>query len=423
MRGAVILEAGEPPQGLSLPAGARANPSRLPTILAGAASLVAILIYYRLLWGDLPGFAAAIDHCPDLFCDFRLQFYPTGRALLLGGEPVQGYFYGAPFACLLSLFAITSLPVSLWLWGGFQVAALVSLFLGPLRDRRLLDPGRAAVYVLLFFGSVPILHNLKWGQVSVTLVASELIAFRLYDRSHKLGAALLLAIAIAIKFYPAIFLLYFVLRRDGAFVLVCLGATIALFVLPAAWIGWERTFEFQTAASRALVAARDSWIQHDPNSQFLPHVVRRLCGFGSGRGWVLGRSLAYGGCAVLFLVTLVALRRGDDSADQAARMLFFLSTPLWVPTSWPHYFCYLPACQWMILNDLARPSGRSLAVTVVAGALVSLSVALSSVVALQVSDGWYRYSSGGHSSFRTSLSLSRAVRHFAALTKPKPVRQ
>jgi len=179
------------------------------------------------------------------------------------------------------------------------------------------------------------------------------------------------------------------------FVSVCLGATIALFVLPAAWIGWERAFEFQSAASRALVAARDTWIQHDPNSQFLPHVVRRLCGFGSGQGWVLGRSLAYGGCVVLFLVTLVAVLRGDDSADQAARMLFFLSTPLWVPTSWPHYFCYLPACQWMILNDLAKPSGRSLAVTVVAGALVSLSVALSSVVALQVSDGWYRYSSGG----------------------------
>jgi Glycosyltransferase family 87 len=108
--------------------------------------------------------------------------------------------------------------------------------------------------------------------VSVFLVASELIALRLYDRRHKLGAALLLAFAIAIKFYPAVFLLYFVLRRDGAFVSTCLGATIVLLVLPVAWIGWERAFEFQSVASKALLAAEDTWLRRDPNSQ------RRLVG-------------------------------------------------------------------------------------------------------------------------------------------------
>ena len=368
---------------------------RSSTILAGGASAVAILVYYHVLWGDLSGFAAAIDHCPDLFCDFRRHFYPTGRAFFLTGQPAQGYFYGAAFACFLSLFAWTSLPVALWLWGAFQAAVLGLLFIAPLGGRRPLDPARCALYVFLFFGSVPILHNLKWGQVSTLLVACELIAFRLYDRSKKLAAALLLALAIAIKFYPAIFLLYFALRRDGRFVVACLAATMALLILPDAWLGWERGLEFQSMASKAVLAARDTWIQHDPNSQFLPHVVRRLCGYGTGQGWAVARGLAYAGCVALSLVVWTAVRRGDASADLAARMLLFLATPLWVPTSWPHYFCYLPAAQWLLLDDLAGPVRRSLSVRVVAGGLIATSVAFSSVFALQASDGWYRYSSRG----------------------------
>jgi hypothetical protein len=118
-------------------------------------------------------------------------------------------------------------------------------------------------------------------------------------------------------------------------------------------------------------------------------------GFGSGQGWVLGRSLAYAGCAGLLLLVWVAMRRGDGSADRAARILLFVSTPLWVPSSWPHYFCYLPASQLLLLDDLATPMRRSFGATVVAGVLVSLSIALSSVFALQASNGWYRYSSHG----------------------------
>jgi hypothetical protein len=223
-----------------------------------------------------------------------------------------------------------------------------------------------------------------------------------------------LAFAIAVKFYPAIFLLYFALRRDGWFLLACLGSTMALLVLPEVWIGWERGLQFQAVAAKALFAARETWIHHDPNSQFLPHVVRRIWGFGSGEGWVIGRSLAYGGCVGLLLVAWAAVRRDDASSDLAARMLFFLATPLWVPTSWPHYFCYLPASQWLLLDDLAGRVRRSRSVIVAAGGLVALSVAFSSVFALQASDGWYRYSSQG---FLLAADLALALAYCVSLSR------
>jgi hypothetical protein len=44
--------------------------------VAGAIALIAALstLYYRWIWHDLQTFAAVIDSCPTLFCDFEKHF-------------------------------------------------------------------------------------------------------------------------------------------------------------------------------------------------------------------------------------------------------------------------------------------------------------------------------------------------------------
>ena len=215
-----------------------------PALLVLAGVAAAAVAYYRAVWGDVPGLVAALDHCKELYCDFTRQYYPTGRDVLTTGQPSNGYFYSSFFALLLVPFGRVEIGTAVALWSLVQLLGIALLLL-PAIDFYRESPRAFALYVVLLAFAMPLLHNLKWGQVSTLVTGCAFAALFLYRRGHTTAAAVVLGFGVAVKYYVAVVAFYFLLRRDWRFLLV-LAAALVLFwvVIPTAVLEPEGNWQF-----------------------------------------------------------------------------------------------------------------------------------------------------------------------------------
>jgi hypothetical protein len=346
------------------------------------ALLVGVFLLHLVLWRSFDGFVTRIDHCPELFCDFVHHYYPTGKQVLEKAEPAFGYYYSPSFALVLSFVHRLTPPAALAVWGAMQCAAVALLaLLAALWLRRAgAAPRWQYAAVALTLTSFPVLNSFKWGQVSVPLVVLLLGGAYLLERARGAWAALLVAAAISIKFYPAVFFGWLLEQGRIATLLFALGGVALLLLgVPFLLLGVSRTFGFYRAVQHGLAEAT-GWVATDYNSQFFPHVTCRFLGRRPGHLLRLFAQLGAG--AVLVYVGLVwwrGRRAPEDGARDPERLSpYFLVQPFLLPTSWPHTLAYLPFVQLGELWRSRRARSRSWRVTL--AALVGLSVLLSNVV-------------------------------------------
>ncbi len=322
-----------------------------PGWLMGALAIAIVLIYYALYWQSVRNFVISIDQCDVLFCDFFRHFYQMGREIFVSNQPIQGFFY-SPFAAILfSWTALLTTRSALVVWGLFQAAVIALYYIIPMIDLF----GRSRIYPLvysfIFITSLPLLHNLKWGQISVFITLLVLAALSLHAQGYKVPSAILLAAAISIKYYPAIFLVYFIFRRDFRYLANCLAACLVfMLILPSILLGFDHTVEFYRLASQATGQAAAGWMENDLNSQYIAHVFGRLfLSSAQEFSWPLTRLLGYlvSGVNIALLGMLVV--RGVQKSSYWAWSLLFTTLPFWLTTAWPHYFVYLPVAQIFVL--------------------------------------------------------------------------
>ncbi|MCP3916086.1 MAG: DUF2029 domain-containing protein [bacterium] len=357
--------------------------------LAVAVGLLVAAAFHALAWGSVAGFHSSLDFNSAPFEDFAGPYWGMGQEVFGSGRPVPGFLYSPFFAIALGAFEGVSPLVSSWVWFAVQVVATLALVALPLAWVRP-TPVVLGAYVFVATTSVPILHNYHWGQVSVLLTALVLGGFVAYGRGARGLASLLIALAASIKFYPAFFLVYFVVREDWR--TACAGAlwtVFLLFGLPGLVLGPEATIAFYRNVMGTVGGAEASGgaFAAATNRQVFPAVLARLVGSGS-------HAAAYGalqalGFALAGVVLWLVARPGQRGADVAARgfVALSLAVPLIVSPSWPHYFAYLPACQ---LLSFSRSSGR------VGRAAVIASIVCSSAISFRLrgdaqaffADGW-----------------------------------
>ncbi|HET9886463.1 MAG TPA: glycosyltransferase family 87 protein [bacterium] len=364
---------------------------------AGVIGLAAAAALHLATWRSFPDFMRRTDKYRLLFADFVLQYRPAAQEILTSGAPYPGYYYSAFFALLLAPLVGVSEPAALWLWGGVQIAATLLL---AILSVRFSPPGFAGVALFVFFTSAPILHNFKWGQVSVLVTLLVYASFLALQSRRALGAAMLLAFAAATKYYPALFLLPLVTKARARF-LFLFGGFFALFffVIPAVILGPEKSLEF-------LRLSRESWSRDsarhmvDINSQYFPHLVERwqqaLRGpFApiSAEASTQRRALAAASLAVFAGAALAARRawaRGTPREAVRSASLLFAVVPFLLPTSWPHYFAFLPCAQVIAMGDvLSEPTAARRALF---GAILLISILLGSMVPFAFVTGWRTYS-------------------------------
>jgi hypothetical protein len=388
-------ETTSPPDGGLSP---RRRPASFLTAIIGSLLIVlAVVAYYWWLWGSLSGFVQALDFYGKPFGDFAIFYYKMGRRVLASGGAVPGFYYSPGFAVALGVFGLFGPQTALILWGGTQALAVGGL--AVLSHRGALGPRLSGfvLSLLLVLTSFPVLHNFAWGQASIFLVLALIAGLLLAERERWVGAALFLSLAACIKYYPVVFLLPLLIRKNWKPATLFLGITAILTVItPVVVLGWQETialFAFLLRKSHDVQLAAGG-----PNSQYVVNVLMRW--FNPPREWIEPARLGFATMGFLIVeanvIVMFLLRRLNGvSFTRWSFLLLFLSIPFFVSTSWPHYLVYIPFCQLFLYRELAR---EKTGWTITGGALkvlLAISVALSSVFAFQLMGSWQVYNGWG----------------------------
>lgn len=339
-----------------------------PWLRRSSYCLVAALItfscgaYYKARWSTYAEFSHAIDPaCMVVYCDFTLYYYKQARVIRQEATPVRKYFYSPTFALLLAPVGALSKESAQNTWTWVQAISLALLVVSSVLMLRGFPLWTHALLLFLTLISYPVLHNWKWGQANTTFMALIVLALVLLERGWMLLAALALSLVVASRYYPIVYAVSFVVRgRRRALAWLLLASALLLIAWPVLAMGSEHAWYFYTKSRASIEQAALGWVARTSTSEYLPTTIDRLArasqgeSIGSRAQWVSVAS-AVAACNVFF--AFAAVHKRVSSRAAWAFCFVALSTPLLVPTSWMHYFVYLPLVQTFTLGQLARLDG------------------------------------------------------------------
>jgi hypothetical protein len=236
-------------------------------------------------------------------------------------------------------------------------------------------------YCAFVAASLPVVHSLKWGQVSLPLAALIVAGLALREEGYVVLAAALMGVAISIKAYPALVLVPFLLRRDLRFVAQCASFVAAFSVIvPAVVMGPETAWSFARSVRNSAAVSLDEWVWRDLNSQYVAHVVGRLLDDAPTARSALLRALGAGTAVATLLLALLRANQERREASMWAWVLGFACVPFVLQTSWPHYFVFLPLTQAFLARHICVAPMSPIRITAIS--VLGVSVACSSIVPL-----------------------------------------
>jgi len=208
----------------------------------------------------------------------------------------------------------------------------------------------------------PIRSNFDFGQINVVLMT--LVIADTVPRRTPWPRGLLLGLAIALKLTPAVFLLYFLLRRDTrALVVTTLSAVTA--TLAGFAFAWQDSLEYWMHTVRNTDRIGTATLNTNQN---IAGALARL-GLGEGERFVLWVLL----CFAVLAVTVWAARRVLAADEPVLALVCVAVFGLVVsPVSWSHHWVWvLPAVLVLAVTAYRR---RHVGMAVVALVGVALMV-------------------------------------------------
>jgi len=208
----------------------------------------------------------------------------------------------------------------------------------------------------------PIQSDLAFGQINVVLMT--LVVADCLPRRTPWPRGLLLGLAIALKLTPAVFLLYFLLRRDGRAALTAIAsfvvATLAGFLL-----AWQDSLEYWTATVRNTDRIGSAALNTNQN------IAGALARLDLSRGVQFGLwTLA---CFAVLAVTVWGAQRALQAGEPVLALMCVALFGLVVsPVSWSHHWVWaLPA---VLVTGVLAYRRRNIALAVVTAAGLALMV-------------------------------------------------
>ncbi|OMC39784.1 alpha-(1-2)-phosphatidylinositol mannosyltransferase [Mycobacterium sp. GA-1841] len=179
----------------------------------------------------------------------------------------------------------------------------------------------------------PIRSNFEFGQINVVLMT--LVIADCVPRRTPWPRGLLLGLAIALKLTPAVFLLYFLLRRDLHTLLrtaaAAVVATLAGFVL-----AWTDSIEYWTETVRNTDRIGTATLNTNQN---IAGTLARL-GLAEGPRFVLWVFACFAVLALTVWAVRRALRSGAEEAPVVALICVALFGLVVSPVSWSHHWVW-----------------------------------------------------------------------------------
>lgn len=192
----------------------------------------------------------------------------------------------------------------------------------------------AGVAALAVWWFEPVGENFRFGQINVILMT--LVIADCVPRRTPWPRGLLLGVAIALKLTPAVFLLYFVLRRDGRAVLTALASFTAATLLGFA-LAWRDSWQYWTETIHDTGRIGTATLNTNQNAS---GALARL-GLSHGTHFVVWTAC----CLATLALTVWAVRRILATRDDAAPVLALMCVALFglvvSPVSWSHHWVWM----------------------------------------------------------------------------------
>ncbi|CAJ1582210.1 glycosyltransferase 87 family protein [[Mycobacterium] wendilense] len=259
----------------------------------------------------------------------------------LGGIDLP-FTYPPLSAVLFSPFAWLSLPAAgiaitlttlvLLVVATMLVLTRLDVFAGAPAQRWWLAAGITAPAVIYL---EPLVSNFDFGQINVVLMT--LVLADCVPRRTPWPRGMLLGLAIALKLTPAVFLVYFVLRRDVRAVLVSLASFLAATALGFA-LAWRDSVEYWTTTVVNTDRIGTATLNTNQN------ISGALARLGLAENvrfalWVLA-------CFAVLALTAWAVRRilaaGSDGPESVLALICVALFGLVVsPVSWSHHWVWV----------------------------------------------------------------------------------
>jgi hypothetical protein len=304
--------------------------------------------------------------------------YRTAGARALAAEPLYRADDGHFQFKYLPAFAIFAAPLSLapaatakGAW--FALSAILMLALLALSLRALPEIHRppAVLLVITFLAMAKFYaHELVLGQVNLLFAVLVVLAIVWMRSGLEAAAGLLLAVAVVVKPYAAVFAPWLATRRSRTALLAMAGGLVVLLLLPVARYGWDGNLRLLGDWWRTVTSTTAPNLTN-PDNVSLGAMFTRWLGADSP-----APLLAAAAAAMLLVVTgIVMAGRGDlPVPDTLEGSLLLLLIPLLSPQGWDYVFLIGTPAVMLLVNDLASlPRGLRLA-TIVAIAVVALSI-------------------------------------------------
>lgn len=313
------------------------------TVIAVACTAIALAVFAGLAYNlvGLPGLRALGD-----YYRIDLDVYRLGGGVFMSGSPLYGQmpptalgntlpFTYPPIAAvifgplsLISLYwaGIAVTILSLALLFGTIVLTLVSLGCSP---RTLMLWGAGAVFAVSMILE-PVFSTFDYGQINIVLMA--FVAADCLPRKTPWPRGLLIGFVAAVKLTPAVFVLFFLFRKDFRAAVIS-GVSFAAFTALGFAITFSDSLQYWT---KTLVDSDRIGRPAYPANQSITGVLARLGMEDSIRSMVwIALSL------VLLMLTFVAMRKAF-AANQTALALGVNATfgLLVSPVSWSHHWVW-----------------------------------------------------------------------------------
>ena len=340
----------------------RASATRTRVLLAVLALVSLIALFTTRVSRKMPDF----------------QVYWTAASRALAAQPLyraeDGHYqfkYLPAFAVLAAPVALAPLNAAKAAW--FAVSAFLMIALLWLSVRALPGLRRPApiLVVLTFLAMAKFYaHELVLGQVNLLFAVIVALAVVWLRKGREAAAGLLLACAVVVKPYGAIFAPWLATRRDRTAFATMIAALLVLLVLPAARYGWQGNLQLLGDWWRTVTSTTAPNLTN-PDNVSLGAMFAKWLGADSAAGPLA----ALTGVLLLALTGVVVAGRGALPATETleASMLLLL-IPLLSPQGWDYVFLIGTPAVMLLINDSASlPRGLRFA-TIAAIAIVAVVI-------------------------------------------------
>jgi hypothetical protein len=307
------------------------------------------------------------------------------------GFVLDAYEYPPPFLVLPRLVAHAA-PTFLrfrTLWFALQLVAVVAGLL--VIARRVGGTAGAQALALSGFVLAPyaVVSTLQIGNAQLAFIAMAMIAMVLFERRHPAAGGMLLAYATVSKLYPALLVIYLLLRRDWRGAAWTMGCGVALLGLSLADVGWAPYVAFAHHLPRLMSGEAFPAMTLPEGmslNQSIPGLPLKLALFGlapATLAWARVAGWLY--TPLLLWATFRLARTSLAARDEPLAWLVVLLLATYRSTFLPQYGVFPPL--WLVVLLAGRFRERPAALGLLAAAWLILTPNLAGLPTVVMASG------------------------------------